>query len=75
MARHMMMLRIAPLEPTSAPGDDQEVVAEHEAGGRRRPARVAVQHRDDHGHVRASDRHHEVNTEHARDARLDQERA
>jgi hypothetical protein len=39
---------------------DQQVIAEREADRRRRPARVAVQHRDDHGHVRAADPHDQV---------------
>ncbi len=47
---------------------------EHEARRRRCPPRVAVQHRDDDGHVRAADRHHQVDAEHARDAGHDEER-
>ena len=43
--------------------DDQQVVGEHEAGRRRCPARVAVQHRDHHRHVGAADRHDHVDAE------------
>ena len=46
-------------------GDDQQVVAEHEARGRRRPAGVAVEHRHDDRHVAAADRGDEVEAEHA----------
>ena len=56
---------MAPLDPTSAPGNDQKVVAQHEAGCRRGPAGIAVQHRDDHGHVRAADREHEMHPDKA----------
>ncbi len=49
--------------------DDQEVVRQHETGGRRRPSRVAVQHRNHHRHVRAADRHHHVDAEQERDDR------
>ena len=59
----MMYDRIAPLEPTSAPVDDQQVVREHEAGRRRRPARVAVEHRHHDRHVGAADRHDHVDAE------------
>ena len=52
-------------------GDDQEVVAEHEAGRRGGPSRVAVEHRDDDRHVRAADRRDEVHAEHARDRGAD----
>jgi hypothetical protein len=44
-------------------GDDEQVVAEHEARGGRRPARVAVEQRHHHGHVRAADGHDEVHAE------------
>ena len=46
-------------------GDDQQIVREHEAGRGGRPARVAVEHRDDDRHVGAADRHHEVDAEQA----------
>ena len=55
-------------------GDDQQVVDEHEARGRRRPAGVAVQHRDDDRHVAAADRRHQVEAEQQRDDRHDDER-
>ena len=42
---------------------------EHEAGGRRRPARVAVEQRDDDRHVAAADRHHQVHAEQQREPR------
>ena len=45
-------------------GDDQEVVRQHEPRGGGRPAGVAVQHRDDDGHVPAADRGDQVNAEH-----------
>lgn len=35
--------------------DGQQVVVEQEALGAQGPARVAVQHSDDHGHVRTPD--------------------
>ena len=44
-------------------GDDQQVVGQHEAGRRRGPARVAVEHRHHDGHVGAADRHHHVHAE------------
>ena len=44
-------------------GDDQQVVGEHEAGGRRGPAGVAVEHRDDDRHVGAADREDQVHAE------------
>jgi len=44
-------------------GDDEQVVAEQEAGRGRRPPRVAVEHRDDDGHVAAADRGDEVPAE------------
>ena len=43
--------------------DDEQVVAEHEAGSGRGPARVGVEHRDDDGHVAAADGRHEVEAE------------
>ena len=48
-------------------GDDQQVVRQHEAGGRRRPARVAVEHRHHDRHVGAADRHDHVDAEQQRD--------
>ena len=53
---------------------DEQVIAQHEAGRRRGPARVAVEHRDDDGHVGAADRHHHVNAEQQREDRHDDER-
>ena len=50
-------------------GDDQQVVREHEARRRRRPSRVAVEHRHHDRHVGAADRHHQVDAEQPRDAR------
>jgi hypothetical protein len=47
--------------------DDQQVVAEHKAGGRRGPARVAVEHRHHHRHVGAADGHDHVHAEQQRD--------
>jgi hypothetical protein len=55
-------------------GDDQQVVAQHEAGGRRGPARVAVEHRHHHRHVGAADGHHHVHAEQQRDHRHHQQR-
>ncbi len=54
--------------------DDQQVVAEHEARGRRGPARVAVEHRDDHRHVGAADGHDHVHAEQQRDHGHEDER-
>ena len=48
-------------------GDDQQVVGQHEAGGRRGPARVAVEHRDHDRHVGAADGHDQVDAEDAGD--------
>ena len=48
-------------------GDDQQVVAEKEAGGRGRPARIGIQHRDDNWHVSAADGHHQMRAEDQRD--------
>ncbi len=44
-------------------GDDQHRIVERKADARRRPARVAVQHRDHHRHVGAADRNDEQETE------------
>ena len=55
-------------------GDDEQVVGEHEAGGRRRPARVAVEHRHDDRHVGAADRHHEVDADDAGEHRAEDQR-
>ncbi len=55
-------------------GHDEQIIGQHEAGGRRRPAGVAVQHRDDDRHIRATDRHHHVDTENQRDDRHDDQR-
>ncbi len=48
-------------------GHDEQVVVEHESGRGRGPARVAVEHRDDHRHVGAADGHHHVHAEQQRD--------
>ena len=40
--------------------DDQKIIAKAEADCRRRPAGIAVQHRDNHRHVRAADTHDQV---------------
>ena len=48
-------------------GDDQQVVAEQEARGRRGPAGVAVEHGHDDGHVAAADRGDEMDAERQRD--------
>ena len=53
---------------------DQQVIAEREADGRRRPARVAVEHRDDDGHVRAADPHDQVIADEQTQQRQKQER-
>ena len=45
-------------------GDDQHRVVEREADARRRPARIAVQHRHHHGHVRAADRGDDHHAQH-----------
>ncbi|KAF5299739.1 hypothetical protein FQA39_LY19170 [Lamprigera yunnana] len=50
-------------------GDDEQIVAEHEARGRRRPAGVAVEHGDHHRHIRTANRHHHVDAEQQRDHR------
>ena len=50
-------------------GDDQQVVRQREADRGRRPARVAVEHRDDDRHVGAADRHDQVPADEAGDER------
>ena len=52
-------------------GDDEQVVAEHEAGRGGRPPGVAVEHRDDDRHVAAADRGDQVPAERQRDRRHD----
>ncbi len=47
-------------------GDDQHVVAQHEARGRRRQPGVRVQQRHHHGHVRPADGHDEQDPEQER---------
>ena len=74
IARHMMYERIAPRRADERAGDDQQIVREHEAGRRRGPARVAVEHRHDDRHVRAADRHDHVHAEEQRDHRHQDER-
>ena len=56
------------------PGGDEQRVAQHEAGGRRRPPGVRVEHGDDDGHVASADRGDEVEPERERDDRHEQER-
>ena len=53
---------------------DQKIVRQHEAGRRRRPAGVAVQHRDHHRHISAADGHNHVHAEGERDHRHHDER-
>ena len=43
-------------------GHDQQVIAKHEAGRRSGPAGVAVEHRNDHGHVGTADCHDHVDS-------------
>ena len=54
-------------------GDEQRVVAEHEAGRGHRDAGVAVEQRDDDRHVRAADRHRELHAEDERQADEEEE--
>ena len=54
-------------------GDQQRVVVEHEAGGRDRDAGVGVQQRHDDRHVRAADRHHQLDPEDQREADEEEE--
>ncbi len=55
-------------------GDDQQVVVEHEARGRCRPARVAVEHGHDNRHVGAAYGHYHVDTKQQRKHGHDDER-
>ena len=55
-------------------GDDQQVVLQREADARRRPAGVAVQHRDDHRHVRPADRQDQQEAQRQRDQNDDPQR-
>ncbi len=55
-------------------GHDQQVVFQHEAGRRRRPSRIAVEHRDHHGHVGTADGHHHVDAEQQREHGHDDQR-
>ena len=48
-------------------GDDQQVIAQHKARCRCRPARVGVEHGNHHRHIRAADRSHQVPAEGQRD--------
>ena len=48
-------------------GDDQQVITQHKARRRCRPARVGVEHRDHHRHVRTADRGHQVPAKGQRD--------
>ena len=58
-----------PEAPTSMPGDDQDVLVEHEAGRRRGEPGERVQQRDHDRHVGAADRQHEHHAEHEREQR------
>ena len=54
-------------------GDDEHVVPDHEPRGGRRQARVGVEQRDDHRHVRATDGNHEEDAEQKGDRHEDRE--
>ena len=56
-----------PSEPDQRAGDDQHRVVQREADARRRPARVAVEHRDHHRHVGAADRDDDQHAQHEGD--------
>ena len=49
--------------------DDEQRVVQREADARRRPSRIAVQHRDHDRHVGAADRDDDQHAEHERDRR------
>ncbi len=53
--------------PDQRAGDDEQVVAQQEARGRRGPAGVAVEHRHHDRHVAAADRGHQVHAQRQRD--------
>ncbi len=55
MALHMMMDRIRPEEPSSAPATIEQVVIEGETHGAGGKAGVGIQNRDHGGHVGAAD--------------------
>ena len=54
--------------------DDEQVVPQREARHGRRPTRIGVEHRDDHGHIATTDGEHKVRTKNERDDREDDER-
>ena len=60
--------------PDQRAGDDEQIVGQHEAGRRGRPARIAVEHRHDDRHVGSADRHHQVDAQDRRQHRAQDER-
>ncbi|CCK14385.1 hypothetical protein BN136_395 [Cronobacter universalis NCTC 9529] len=60
--------------PHQRAGDDQQIVAQHKACRRGRPAGIGVQHGDDHRHIRAADRRHQMPAERQRDNRHHEQR-
>jgi hypothetical protein len=63
MARHMMIERIVPLAPTSAPVTIKRSLASTKPAAAAAQPGVAVEQRHHDGHVGAADRHHEVHAE------------
>jgi hypothetical protein len=74
IALHMMYERIAPLLPTSAPVMMRRSLLSMKPAALGGPARVAVEHRDDDGHVGAADGHDQVHADDAGDAGHDEQR-
>ena len=68
MALHMMIERIRPDEPSSAPAIDQQLVVQREPHGAGRKAGVGVQQRDHRGHVGAADGDDQQHAEQQRQA-------
>ena len=66
--------RIAPERADQRAGDDQHRIVEREADARRRPARIAVQHRDHDRHVGAADRDDDQKAQQERERRHHDER-
>ncbi|CCJ98050.1 hypothetical protein BN130_584 [Cronobacter malonaticus 507] len=60
--------------PHQRAGDDQQIVAQHKACRRGRPAGIGVQHGDDHRHIRAANGRHQMPAERQRDNRHHEKR-
>ena len=61
--------------PDERAGDDEQIIVEHETGRGGRPARVAIEHRDDDRHIRAADGHDQMHADDAGDERHREQRS